>query len=647
MKHLHDFYMTDDILAKAQKEPQEDGSTKYTFDDGSYIIEEPREELWPGHFSDYRKFTKYETDGTRKEYEEKYEHWVAQTYVHSLPSLQKIIGPAGEKENVSFYYNHQGDRNGNAVVITVEKNGEKEKYTLFVEDVSYGYRKGENYCLTGKEYENGVSRYLYHFYEGEERSEVEYALKKMVNPQEAEDYPMIREKCPGGIVRSYRADSLATAEKMINFKGDISQEFRQFLTYEKLADGTVRKWDKNGYIKYEKIPNVVERNWEDGILKKEIFGKESLEETIDYGGTDMERVAHLEEVIKKNENIEKTRDTFLRKLLDKELAKGKDITTEKLDDGTVRTFYKGDVISENRPDGTHNTLTSYQDEKGVWHTQYPNGTPMLEWKSENDYKKWASNGNLEEASEGGFKRYYDTENKGRLVACEGFGGLYMADGADKIMLQRFKDALAKDDMKTAVSFLLGVCEAAEGSRKEYHGYDGISMLVRNSLNGTQLKVLDNGMVAFGAIFEDRHFTKETYLGGIEWYWRGAALVMDPENGSIVAQCNTARINVRDRYDPNKDKWKYIDTKDFIDFKDGTLTVRLGQYTSGSVEVNLEKYKEIVENIKRDVQIGNGMKKLKQHIEGKQTPVKPEKEKPATPKTPKNPTKPGGRDDFDI
>ena len=76
------------------------------------------------------------------------------------------------------------------------------------------------------------------------------------------------------------------------------------------------------------------------------------------------------------------------------------------------------------------------------------------------------------------------------------------------------------------------------------------------------------------------------------------VLLDVEKGNVVASCNTDTINVRDRYDPSRDKWKYIDTQDFIDFEDGKLIVRLGSYTSGVAKVDLEKYNEIVEELSK-------------------------------------------------
>ena len=44
-----------------------------------------------------------------------------------------------------------------------------------------------------------------------------------------------------------------------------------------------------------------------------------------------------------------------------------------------------------------------------------------------------------------------------------------------------------------------------------------------------MKVLDDGKVAFGAIYEDRHQINETFKGnGIECYWKATAIIWDPE-----------------------------------------------------------------------------------------------------------------------
>jgi len=601
MKHISDFYITDSMLKEAQAEKQEDGSTKYSFADGSYAIEHPREEIFKGMFSSYRKFTKYEPDGTHKEYAEKSEHWVAQTDVHSLPSLQKIINPDGSERDIAFSYHHSNQWNGNASEITVKENGVKEVYTLNVERYVYNF-EGEDYYLTERNDGKGCTRQLFAMDENghRDRGSLDFKLKNMIDPQNPNDRPMVTERMPDGTERTYKVDNLETATKMLACDGELPAEYKKFLASEKLSDGTVRIWDDNGYIAHEKIPHVVERTWENGVLKEEIFGEGDLKEKI-LCGADPEMIGYIKEILQK-------RYTF-----------------DTLPDGTVRTLYRGKVISENRPNGDYRVISSRRDGAGVWYTSYPNGKRMFEWTSKDEYKKWNKDGTLQQKAGGGFTYYYEN---GQMKSIEGPDGMYFVK--ENTEHGRFKAALEAGDVREAESCLREIClRATRRGRSLESRCDGVSLMVRNSLNHTQMKILDDGLVAFGAVFENRHWVEEKMLGGgIEWYWCAAAVLLDVEKGNVVASCNTDTINVRDRYDPRRDKWKYIDTQDFMDFEDGKLTVRLGSYTSGEARVDLERYNMIVEELSKHAKTKEGMKKLKEHIDGKSYPLK----------------KPGGRDD---
>ena len=178
----------------------------------------------------------------------------------------------------------------------------------------------------------------------------------------------------------------------------------------------------------------------------------------------------------------------------------KDYTSDTLPDGTVRTLYKGKIISENRPDGTYRVISSRQDGDGVWHTSYPDGKPMFELKSDTEYKKWDRKGKLQQKAGGGFTYYYED---GQMKSIEGPNGMYFVK--ENTELGRFKTALEAGDIREAESCLWKMCNTATRRGRSLESRcDGVSLMVRNSLNHTQIKVLDDVLVAFGAVFENIH-----------------------------------------------------------------------------------------------------------------------------------------------
>ena len=444
MKRISDFYLRRDELEKLEQETLEDGKTKYHFADGSYIIAEKEEP----HCIQY--FTKYETDGSQKVYRDSYDN----PYL----LLDKVIDADGQEVCTLKHWKNRTARIKNSINIEVKSGNVRELYTFCIEKFDpYFYHEGEQYALQRRNVENGVERRVKS--QDSESSYFEIDAKDMISPKEKKDRPLVEERYPDGRKRIYEVDNLATAEKLVAFEGDARKEFAKFLISEKLADGTRRVWDDKGHIEYEKIPNIGERKWENGVLKEEKIVLGPLNETFKYIAADEEDIAILQEFIKEANDDGNTKMAALwKKVLTERLAKNNDITSETLEDGTVCTLYKGRLISENHPDGTHNTVTAQQGKKGVWYISRPDGTPLLEWQSDCEYKKWAENGNLEEKASGGFTYRYDTE-KGNMISVEGADGIYMVE--ENSMRGQFQTALKAGDMKEAKNLF---CEPTRVSR---------------------------------------------------------------------------------------------------------------------------------------------------------------------------------------
>jgi len=226
-----------------------------------------------------------------------------------------------------------------------------------------------------------------------------------------------------------------------------------------------------------------------------------------------------------------------------------------------------------------------------------------------------SNGNVS------FKLLED--NYTATASCNGYKTTSKAFGnATSVTITMKKETVATNP--NAKSYTVEVIDYA-GHEYDRHADFG-SLCVRNELQSTQLKVLDDGKVAFGAIYEDRHWVNETFKGnGIEWYWKASAIILDVEKGNIVASCSTARENVRHRTDPNLDLWNKIDNHDFMDFDGKTLKVALKnastkqEYAKASVEVDFEKYNQNLENMldeKNKEQITSSMQKVRKLLESK-------------------------------
>jgi len=110
------------------------------------------------------------------------------------------------------------------------------------------------------------------------------------------------------------------------------------------------------------------------------------------------------------------------------------------------------------------------------------------------------------------------------------------------------------------------------------------MCVRDSLHSSNIKILDDGKIAFGAIYEDRNWIKETFIGNaVEWKWYGCVAVVDLAKQEIVDSARTKSIKVRDRQSSAKDIWQDIDTHNFMRVKNNTIEVKLGEYTRTSLK----------------------------------------------------------------
>lgn len=569
-------------LDGAEQEKPDDLHLKYILDDGSYVIKyigDPH-----GHWDAI--YTKYEKDGTQKLYDHRQD-------------LTKIIGADGTLL-AGFEYSHGPYPTATRDYFSIYDTVNKKKYRAFGHYGDYNIYIIDCYFCAEREFENG-----------HKRSQVCVALEDVapvlfpkpepghfVQDKPKSDY--IKEVYADGTERFYKyADSTTSqyenckiVDEFMESDGDKSEQYRQkfSLIYEKLPNGTERIYE-NRYVKKENIPNLVKRLWCDGILRRENFERSNIREYVRYD----------------HENT----------------------TSEICKDGTIRTLYHGKLVSENRPNYTHNTVTTNIDDRGIIRAFFPDGQLMFICDG-GIYQQWDRNGLVKQKcgcfksanadpkqelnpSNSALTYYYDTSTEeNKLLAAEGWGFVFI-DGKIKDLKKNFDECMAKNDLNQAVEILKWMCLSMDDIfrlwRQEYKAYDGISMMARNCLDSTQIKVLDNGLVAFGAIFEDRYFVKSSFMGGIEWYWRAAGIVLDLENGSVLAKCATPCINVRDRYDPNKDKWKHIDTHNFVDVKDGKLAVRLGSYESASYDIDMEKYNQFLATVQAESKIKQTMQQI--------------------------------------
>lgn len=326
-------------------------------------------------------------------------------------------------------------------------------------------------------------------------------------------------------------------------------------------------------------------------------------------------------------------------------------TYEKLSDGTKISYYEnGNKAEEDLSDGTkilyyENGYISEKEYSTIVtkigkHDKVDILLPVVEKYSDtvesqlveksigNDVSTY-KNGVIYTQTYHGMQTYYYDKN-GKMAFGKYTGGqLIFCDQtvAYNHLKEQFKNELEKGNTEEALKSFIDMCEVIDYAGHEYDRHaDFGSLCVRNELQGIQLKVLDDGKVAFGAIYEDRHWVNETFKGnGIEWYWKASAIILDVEKGNIVASCSTARENVRHRTDPNLDLWNKIDNHDFMDFDGKTLKVALKnastkqEYAKASVEVDFEKYNQNLENMldeKNKEQITSSMQKVRKLLESK-------------------------------
>ena len=180
--------------------------------------------------------------------------------------------------------------------------------------------------------------------------------------------------------------------------------------------------------------------------------------------------------------------------------------------------------------------------------------------------------------------YYDPEHNGREIAHTEYKGslIYTNDYTEdrKAMKKCFEIAMTQGNKVEANKALELIANSFLKFRPDHLSTDN-SLLVLDDAIATDIKILDDGKILVGSVYEDRHWVGTTKLlrgNGIEWYWKVAAVIIDLESEScgLVAECKTPRINVRHKTDPNQDLWNKIDRDEFmiLDPKTGILTVGL-------------------------------------------------------------------------
>ena len=211
--------------------------------------------------------------------------------------------------------------------------------------------------------------------------------------------------------------------------------------------------------------------------------------------------------------------------------------------------------------------------------------------------------------------YYDPNDNGRHLAFTQFNNslMYARDDPEsrKAMKDRFEIAMKTNDLQEARLALKMIFTSLKPfGIPEKITTEG-SVIVRGQLIKFAVKVLGDGKIAVGGIYEDRHWVNETYKGnGIEWYWKASAVIFDLQNDAdgVVAECHTDRINVRHQTDPNRDLWNKLDDNFMeIDEKTGKLTVGLKREyhdeweVSASIDLKqkIAEYDKLVASIKNN------------------------------------------------
>lgn len=341
---------------------------------------------------------------------------------------------------------------------------------------------------------------------------------------------------------------------------------------EKFDDGRTYVYSKSGIKEYEKLSDGTEITYHENGLKKHEKHIDGTEITYYASGYASGKIATKSYTRRETDNTDSTVHETYSVINNGELLK--------------REVFSG---------GTHK-LTEY----------YEGGKLRKEEMGEKTY-------------------YYD--KSGELAFYEEAGRVFFMDqtASYKLLKKDFLEKIKEGKDEEAMQSFVTMCRAIDYKGHEYRALkpDG-SLFVKNDLMHMQMQVLDDGKIAFGAIYEDRHWINETFKGnGIEWYWKASAIILDPETGNVVASCGTGRLNVRHRTDPNKDLWNKIDGKDFMEFDGETLRVSLkGKdelYTEASTKVDIEGYDQKVKSKESDrgEEVSAGMQKVRDMIKHRQ------------------------------
>lgn len=119
------------------------------------------------------------------------------------------------------------------------------------------------------------------------------------------------------------------------------------------------------------------------------------------------------------------------------------------------------------------------------------------------------------------------------------------------------------------------------------------MKVRDDCLSQDIVELGGNYVAIATLYEDRDWHSNVgYSGGVGWYWNGEVAIVNLDKG-VGQIANTGTLCVRDPNNGYRDIFQYIDKSDILHVEDGKASVRLGRYTSASVDVPEVSKKEDV------------------------------------------------------
>lgn len=364
---------------------------------------------------------------------------------------------------------------------------------------------------------------------------------------------------------------------------------------EKFPDGTTREFDDKGRVTSEQLPDGTITTWEydltiEKMLNRSLFSNTQMDGRYTLDGACDRDASHglwdtlcdnigniyLKKVTRGNETAFYICDVYVGKMV----KHGKGATPHRKTDASQHI----------------DNLTQCYDAQGRLVEEiigYMYTYPGNEYVEENSeyYERmntYFANGNIKMtkmlgAPDGlkvGDSIYYDPDTDGKEIARTEYNGslMYAADKpeARAAMKQRFLMAMEKGDIQEAKLALGMILNSFTPFNNPQFVVTDYSLLVRNDVIKFDIKVLDDGKILIGAIYEDRHWAGESFRGGgIEWYWKAAAVVIDLEGEGcgLVASCQTSRINVRHSSDPNQDLWNKLDDRFMtINPQTGELTI---------------------------------------------------------------------------